>query len=70
VTSFAYPYGSYDAATVEAVRTARFARACTSDHGPVGRGADPFALPRVAVRDWDGDEFARRLAAGFPTAAR
>jgi peptidoglycan/xylan/chitin deacetylase (PgdA/CDA1 family) len=62
VTSFAYPYGSYDAQSLETVRTAGFARGCTTVGGAVTRGAAPLALPRVAVGDWDGETLARRLA--------
>lgn len=63
VTSFAYPFGDYDATTVAVVRDAGFERACTANRGVVGRGTDPFAIPRLAVGDWDGDELGRRLEA-------
>jgi peptidoglycan/xylan/chitin deacetylase (PgdA/CDA1 family) len=65
VTSFAYPHGDYTAGTVTAVREAGFECACSSTVESVRRGADRFRLPRVAVPDCDGEEFARRLSEWF-----
>lgn len=65
VTSFAYPYGrecDYSFETVGLVRGAGFDCACTTSVGTVGRGADPFRLPRVQVEDMDGEAFARLLS--------
>jgi len=61
VDSFAYPHGSYTGETNALIREAGFKYACSSDTDAVWRGADPFKMPRVVVRDWDGDEFARWL---------
>lgn len=61
VTSFAYPHGSGTAETVAIVREAGFVCACSSHPDMVWRDADPFQVPRVVVRDWDGDTFARQL---------
>ena len=64
VCSFAYPFGTssdYTRATVGLVRKAGFAVACTAIPGRVGRRSDALQLPRMLVRNWDGDEFRVRL---------
>jgi peptidoglycan/xylan/chitin deacetylase (PgdA/CDA1 family) len=61
VQHFAYPHGLYQAATPGRVREAGFRSACTTWPSPVWRGSDAYRLPRIAVEDWDGHEFARRL---------
>ena len=68
VAAFAYPYGSrsdYTAETVTIVKDAGFACACSNFSDVVWRGSDRFQLPRVLVRDWDGDEFASQLERWF-----
>jgi peptidoglycan/xylan/chitin deacetylase (PgdA/CDA1 family) len=61
VTSFAYPHGSYTRETLAVVREAGFSSACSSDTAVVRRDTDAFQLPRICVRDWDGETFARWL---------
>jgi len=63
VSEFCYPHGAYTAETVALVRDAAFSSACSVVSRPLGPDADPFQLPRVHARDWDGDEFGRRLRA-------
>ncbi len=65
VTSLAYPHGKYSADTLIAVREAGFLRACTTRCAAVLRGDGCFEIPRVGVRDWDGEQFARQLASWF-----
>jgi peptidoglycan/xylan/chitin deacetylase (PgdA/CDA1 family) len=61
VTSFAYPHGSYTQETLAIVQDEGFSFACSSDTAVVRRGADGFRLPRMSLRNWDGDTFARWL---------
>jgi peptidoglycan/xylan/chitin deacetylase (PgdA/CDA1 family) len=60
--SFAYPHGSYTQDTLAVVREAGFSYACSSDTAAVKRDSDPFRLPRISMRNWDGDSFSRYLA--------
>ena len=63
VQSFSYPYGFYSNPTIEMVRQAGYSSACTCIERATRCESDLFQLPRVIVRDWDGDEFARQLRA-------
>lgn len=61
VTCFAYPHGNYTETTVTLIREAGFDCACTTDEATIWRFTDRVLLPRLAVGNWDGDEFARQL---------
>ena len=63
-TAFAYPYGGiadYDQSSVGILRDRGFDCACTTIPGTLRRDTDPLQVPRFLVRDWDGEEFERRL---------
>ncbi len=64
VSSFAYPYGGPEAVsetTRSCVQELGFELACDNRPRRVHRRADPFLLPRFLVRNWSGEEFAKRL---------
>ena len=65
VTSFAYPYGRFDETSVACVRAAGFTLACSTRPGLSLRRTDRLRLPRLAVQDWNGDEFERRFRLRF-----
>jgi len=58
VAGFAYPHGSGTPETIAMVREAGFEYACSSEPDSVWANSARFWLPRVVVRDCDGDEFA------------
>lgn len=64
VRVFAYPNGGradYTDMTVDLVRAASFLRSYAAWDAPVDAPVDPYQIPRVMVRDWDGDTFAAVL---------
>ena len=64
VSAFAYPYGGSEAVsdtTRDCVKRVGFELACDNWPRLAGRLTDPLMLPRFLVRNWSGDEFARRL---------
>jgi peptidoglycan/xylan/chitin deacetylase (PgdA/CDA1 family) len=66
VRAFAYPFGAGSAETAALVREAGYRYACASHPDVVWNQADLFRLPRVVVRDSDGDSFARTLRYWLP----
>lgn len=68
VNTFSYPYGSrraYDTDTTEIVREMALDGACSNFAGRADAQTDPFQIPRVLVRDWDGAQFERQLREWF-----
>jgi peptidoglycan/xylan/chitin deacetylase (PgdA/CDA1 family) len=64
VDQFAYPFGSpndYTKETTTFVRDAGFLSACANYPGLVWNDRNRYEWPRILVRDWDGEEFSRRL---------
>jgi peptidoglycan/xylan/chitin deacetylase (PgdA/CDA1 family) len=65
VRSFAYPYGDFTPETVALVQEAGFDRACSTIAARVQPKSDRFQLPRVEVRDWNREAFAKKLSRWF-----
>ena len=65
VRSFAYPHGNYAPQTMDLVRNAGFAYACSTVENRVWQQANCFQLPRVVVENCDGETFARWLSNWF-----
>ncbi len=57
VTSFAYPYGGYEEASIEAVRQAGFNVAATTEQRRLQSSDNPFTLPRIEIADCDQESF-------------
>jgi peptidoglycan/xylan/chitin deacetylase (PgdA/CDA1 family) len=64
-TSFAYPYGEFNAISRSIVADCGFARACTTSEDLAWEGADPLLLPRFAVPDLDGENLERSLRSSW-----
>lgn len=65
VSGFSYPFGvpgAYDSKSVQIVRESGFSYATANFHSTIRCDADPFALPRLVVRDWEPEEFEERLS--------
>lgn len=65
IESFAYPHGNYNTQTSQIVREVGFSCACTTVGNTVRKNSSSFELPRFAVGNWDGEEFAKRLSNWF-----
>jgi peptidoglycan/xylan/chitin deacetylase (PgdA/CDA1 family) len=59
--TFAYPYGDLDDESVELVRAAGYALACSIREDLMWEGDDPHLLPRIDVGNWSAGEFRKRL---------
>lgn len=73
VDAISYPYGGrldYTAKTLGIARSIGFTSGCANQPGVVTAESNRWALPRVLVRDWDGDEFERRIEFAFANAGK
>ena len=65
ITSFSYPFGNRSDQTVELARTLGFDCACSTVEDSAWQKSDPFQLPRFAVKNWNGEKFAKQLSRWF-----
>lgn len=61
IDSFSYPFGGHDHATVAAVADAGFDVAVTTRPETTTVRVEPLRIPRFDVKNWDGEQFERRL---------
>jgi peptidoglycan/xylan/chitin deacetylase (PgdA/CDA1 family) len=61
VNNFAYPFGDYNQMTPQVVKNAGFTCACSTVAETVWRNSSQWELPRFAVENWNGAEFAEQL---------
>ena len=67
ITTFAYPFGAYNQATVPLVENLGFTCACSTEPSPVWWKCDPYQLPRFGVENWSGEQFHQQLLKWFNT---
>jgi peptidoglycan/xylan/chitin deacetylase (PgdA/CDA1 family) len=70
VRTFAYPFGdptSIGDLAPRLVAQSGCHLACSTVQGSAGKNSSPYMLPRLTVHDWDGAEFANRIAAALRT---
>jgi peptidoglycan/xylan/chitin deacetylase (PgdA/CDA1 family) len=62
IDAFAYPYGEYDQTSLDIIREGGFLCACTTVEHTCMVGTSIYELPRVGVKNWNGQEFANIIA--------
>lgn len=65
ITSFAYPFGDYDAQTIPLIPETGFACACSVVQDRIWWQSDCFQFPRFGVENWTGKEFHKQLTRWF-----
>jgi peptidoglycan/xylan/chitin deacetylase (PgdA/CDA1 family) len=65
VMSFSYPFGDRTSETIEITRLVGFDCACSTAQDIVWHKSNRFDLPRLAVENWNGEEFAKQLLRWF-----
>ncbi|GAB4374232.1 MAG: hypothetical protein Kow00121_18350 [Elainellaceae cyanobacterium] len=65
VNHFAYPFGDYGTDTPKVSQGLGLDCACSTVETTVWRHSDRFQLPRFAIGNWTGAEFAKRLSRWF-----
>ena len=61
IVSFAYPNGAVSAETPGIANELGFLCGCTCRAERVASTCNPYLLPRLLIRDWNGEQFSRWL---------
>ncbi len=61
VDMMAFPYGNYNNTTLKVIKKLKLKAAFTTKHESINQQSDPYQLGRFQVKNWDGEEFERRL---------
>lgn len=61
VSGFAYPYGNFNSTTRDILKEAGFTYGLSTESRPVTAEADPYALPRIQVKNWSVYEFGSKI---------
>lgn len=65
IERFAYPFGDFNADTIEAAREAGFAAAFTTKAGTMSKARDPLLFPRMNIGNYAPERFRFALAVNF-----
>lgn len=65
VENFSFPYGYWDEQTISLIKECGYKAACSTIRFPVLKRNNLYLLPRFGVKDWNGDEFAKRIRCFF-----
>ncbi len=65
VRGYGYAHGSYNEISRDILRENGFLYACTTEEGCVSEKTDPFALPRMHVKNVQGAEFKKQIKKWF-----
>jgi peptidoglycan/xylan/chitin deacetylase (PgdA/CDA1 family) len=74
IDHFSYPFGSrkflgakryYNADSIKAAKALDLKMVCANYHGQVHSWSNPYALPRILVRDWELPVFKNKMEQFF-----
>jgi peptidoglycan/xylan/chitin deacetylase (PgdA/CDA1 family) len=64
ILHFSYPFGGkddFDEISVKIVKECSFESAVTTSREPLRLGGDLYSIPRISIKNWDGEKFKEKL---------